>query len=81
MKYPPLSMRMNHIGKENIKNNKTIQPRTSSIDSLKQKNSVMTNPEELKKFVNVDFDNWQEIMQKATASMNAPKIVQVGETP
>lgn len=71
---------MNQVGKENIKNNTTIQPRTSSIDSLKQKNYVMTNPEELKKFVNVDFDNWQEIMQKATASMNAPKIVQVGET-
>ena len=41
---------MNSLGKENVKNHQ--------VDSLRYKNSVTTNPEELKKFVNVDFENW-----------------------
>ena len=52
---------MARIGKENVKN-MTVQPRNFSLDVLEHKASVQTNPEELKKFVNVDFDNWQEIM-------------------
>ena len=63
----------------------TIQPRNTSTDSLTYKrNSEATNPDELKKFVNVDINNWQDIMNKATASMNqqsTARIVQVGETP
>ena len=80
-KYPPLSMRMSSVGKENLKN-QTILPKNTYTDSLNYKNSVVTNPEELKKFVNVDFENWQEIMSKATAGMNlSARIVKVNDTP
>lgn len=80
-KYPPLSMRMASVGKENLKN-QTILPKNTYTDSLNYKNSVVTNPEELKKFVNVDFENWQEIMSKATAGMNtSARIVKVNDSP